>query len=203
MATEDSMNNPMAGNEIEERLKLIEQMIGEGRRTTGRWGWIWVLWGGAYLVATGWSAFDKSGTPWAVTMPVAAVLSSILARRNRKPGVASAVSRAMSGIWTGVGIALLLVLFSLSFSGHYEVHTFLAIIGGMLGVANFASSVILRWPAQMFCALVWWVSAAVGCFLSVEQAGWAFLTATFLAQIVFGVYVMATEGKKAGEVARG
>ena len=197
------MNNPIEEGEIAERLRLIEQMIGEGRRTTGKWGWMWVLWGAAYLLASGWSVLDKSGMPWAVTMPVAAVLSSILAKRNRQPGVASAISRAMTGIWSGVGIAMLLVLFSLSFSGHYQIHTFLAIIGGMLGVANFASSVILRWPAQLFCALVWWLAAAGGCFLSAEQAGWVFLAAIFLAQIVFGIYVMATEGRQRAEAVRG
>ncbi len=33
------------GTELVGRLELIEKMIADGRRTTWRWGWAFVLWG--------------------------------------------------------------------------------------------------------------------------------------------------------------
>ena len=78
-------------------------------------------------------------------------------------------------------------------SGRYDLHVFVAIIGGMLGVANMASAIILKWKMQFACAVVWLASGVVACFVTAEQAGIAFLAATFFCQIVFGVYVMICE----------
>ena len=185
--------------ELKDRLSLIETMIAEGRRATGRWGWLFVLWGVAYLFATTWASLGHSNAAWPVTMPIASVVTVLLIKRARRGIPISGLSRAVGAVWCASGISLLLVLFGLVYAGHYEIHVFLAIIGGILGLANFASSMILRWRAQLFCAFVWWIEALGGCFLSEQKAGWAFLIATFLGQIVFGVYAMVTERHYASE----
>jgi hypothetical protein len=76
---------------------------------------------------------------------------------------------------------------------------FLAIIGGMLGVANLASAIILKWKMQFACAAVWLGAAAAGCFGTENQAGIAFLTAIFFGQIVFGVYAMLRNARRRGQ----
>jgi hypothetical protein len=73
---------------------------------------------------------------------------------------------------------------------------FVAIIGGMLGVANMASAIMLKWKMQFACAMVWLASAVVACFVTANQAGIAFLAATFFCQIVFGVYAMIRESRR-------
>ena len=46
--------------ELQDRFSLVENMIAEGRRTTESWGWTFVFWGIAYLVAMAWSSGDQS-----------------------------------------------------------------------------------------------------------------------------------------------
>jgi hypothetical protein len=98
-----------------------------------------------------------------------------------------------------MGISLFTVLMSLAISGRYESHVFMAIIGAMLGTANATSSLILRWKLQFACALVWWALAVIACFGSESTTSIAFLAAIFFCQIVFGIYCMIAESRKARE----
>ncbi len=197
------MDTETSNVELTERLKLIESMMIEGRHTTARWGWSFVLWGVAYLVATAWSSGFVGGPVWAqryLSWPLIKVAASIATgvgiSRMRKGQPATALGRAIGAIWRAMGISLFIVLMSLGMSGRYDTHVFVAVIGGMLGVANMASSIILKWKMQFACAVVWLASAVVACFVTVEQAGIAFLAATFFCQIVFGVYVMIRESRR-------
>src|ERR1019366_3218328 len=110
--------------ELKDRLKLIESMIAEGRRTTGVWGWMFVLWGVAYLAATAWATLGHSRSAWPVTMVLASVLSTFLARHRGRP--ATTLGRAVGAVWAASGISLFLVLFGLALAGRYETHVFLA-----------------------------------------------------------------------------
>ena len=96
----------------------------------------------------------------------------------------------------GDGDLPFVVLMSLGLSGRYDTHVFLAIIGAMLGTANMASAMILKWKMQFVCALVWLGSAVMACFGNEEQTGIAFLAATFFCQIVFGIYAMILESQR-------
>jgi hypothetical protein len=107
------------------------------------------------------------------------------------------IGRAISAAWMAMGISLFTVLLSLSVSGRYESHVFMAIIGAMLGTANATSSLILKWKVQFACALVWWALAVIACFGSETLTSVAFLAAIFFCQIVFGVYCMFAESRKA------
>ncbi len=85
------MNAETDNVELVERLKLIENMIAEGRQRTARWGWSFVLWGVAYLVATAWSSGLVGGPMWVqqrlawpITMITASVATGVVAGRMRK-----------------------------------------------------------------------------------------------------------------------
>jgi hypothetical protein len=133
---------------------------------------------------------------WPLIMIAASIATGVGISRMRKGQPATALGRAIGAIWRAMGISLFIVLMSLGMSGRYETHVFVAVIGGMLGVANMASAIILKWKMQFASAVVWLASAVVACFVTEEQAGIAFLAATFFCQIVFGVYVMIRESRR-------
>jgi peptidoglycan/LPS O-acetylase OafA/YrhL len=194
-----------AGNEeleLKDRLRLIETMIAEGRRTTESYGWTFVLWGVAYYVAIFWAALGHDYLAWPITMTVAGVLTAVIIARKRSKNPATRTSRAIGSIWYAMGISMFVLLFSLGFSERAEPHTFIAIMAAMLATANAASSMILRWKLQFTCALVWWALCVYACFGKSNQLTIdnpltiAFLAALFFCQILFGIYGMILEARR-------
>ncbi len=179
--------------ELNERLKLIESMMAEGRCKTESWGWSFVLWGVAYYVAIAWATLGHANIAWPVTMIAAALLTALVGRRVSVAGPETAAGRAIGAVWIAVGVSLFVFCFTGSMTGHREVNAFLAVIECMLGLANAASGMILRWRLQFAVGVVWW-GAAVGTFLVTEsQASWIFLAAIFVCQIVFGTIMAVSE----------
>jgi hypothetical protein len=181
--------------ELKDRLKLIENMIAEGRRTTESWGWTFVLWGVAYYVAIAWSTFSNSSVAWPVTMVATSILTVVLASRRARKHPETTLGRAMLAIWAGMGISTFVVMLSLGISGRLDLHVALAIVGAMLGAANASSGILLKWKMQFASALVWLAAASASCFLSEIQAGVLFVVAIFFCQIVFGIYGMIAESR--------
>lgn len=185
--------------ELKDRLSLIEQMIAEGRRTTGSWGWTFVFWGVAYYVAIAWTAWDHWPWAWLVTMMAAWVLCWAIIRSKQKnqlkqkPG--TTIGRAILSIWIAMGVSMALLLTALGFSGRFNQNIFVAVVAAMLGVANGSSGMIIRWKAQIAAAFVWWAATVAACFSSANQATIVFLVAIFLCQIVFGGYAMSCEAR--------
>jgi hypothetical protein len=190
------MNTNAEGQELKDRLSLIENMIAEGRRTTESWGWTFVLWGVAYYVAIAWSTWGRSTLAWPVTMIAAGILTGVFASRIRSRRPETTVGRAMRAIWLGMGISTFIILISLGYSGRTDLHIGVAIIGAMLGAANITSSIILKWKMQFACAVVWLLTGAVSCFISESQTEILFLAAIFFCQIVFGFYGMIAQSRK-------
>lgn len=193
----------MTGNaeemELKDRLSLIETMIAEGRRTTERWGWTFVLWGVAYYVAIAWSMLAQFGLAWPITMVAACVLMGILVGRKRgNPGAGpvTTIGRAIRSIWISVGISMFVLLDALGFSSRSDWHVAVAVASTLIGTANAASSLTLKWKLQFVCAVVWWAAAVVACFGSDRQCWITFLAAIFFCQIVFGVYGMICESRR-------
>jgi len=182
--------------ELNERLQLIESMIAEGRRSTEKWAWTFVLWGVAYYVAIAWSAWGGATLAWPVTMTAAGVLTGVVGGRVRGKRPETTAGRAIGSVWIAMGISLFTLLMSLSLSGRYDLHVFVAIIGAMLGMANGISSMILRWKMQFACAGVWLATAVAACFTTDSQISVIFLAAIFFCQIVFGIYGMIAESRR-------
>jgi len=185
-----------AEKDLTERVRLIEAMMAEGRRKTENWGWSFVLWGVAYYVATAWATWGKSNWAWPVTMIAAGVITGVVASRMSHGQAETTMGRAIGAIWASVGCTIFVLLMSLAYSGRYDTHVFVAIIGAMLGVANAASGIILKWRMQFACAVVWLASAVIACFSSDNVTSVDFLAATFVGLIVFGVYAMICESRR-------
>jgi hypothetical protein len=194
--------------ELRERVELIEAMLREGRRSTHAWGWTFVLWGVAYLVAVGWSAFLPGGPllAWPVTMSLAVLLAVLLARRVKRRHPRNERGRAIAWVWTGIGTAIFCFAFPVSFSGHYQPQSFTAGIEAMLGAAHLVSGGYLRWRIQMAVGALWLAAAAGGCWLSADGVVYLFLAATLVCNIGFGTFLMLRERQilqAAPAVARG
>jgi hypothetical protein len=189
------MTNLPEQQELKDRLSLIENMIAEGRQSTASWGWTFVLWGVAYYVAIAWAYFGNPTFAWPVTMVVAGLITGIVASRKADSGPETTLGRSMISVWLALGISLFVFGISAGIAGHTPQQVFVAVISVMLGMANATSSLILRWKAQFGCAIVWWSAAIVSLFGSVTTSSIAFLSAIFLCQIVFGVYMMISEAR--------
>jgi hypothetical protein len=199
--------------DLNARLMLIEDMIAEGRRSTQSWGWTFLLWGFAYYVAIFWatwsvrpwswpgSLFEGNHWAWPITMFATAALTVVIGTRRNKGKPHLAAGRAISSIWFSMGISMLLLFPALSIAGRIDHHSFIAIVCAMLGVANGACGMILRWPAELACASVWWLASVFACFGSEQQTITVFLAAIFLCQFVFGIYAMLLEAR--GQKPRG
>ncbi len=197
------MQDERNAQELNERLDLIQAMIAEGRRNTESWGWTFLLWGVAYYVAIVWASWG-SGTSvwggnhlaWPVTMIATCILTMAIGLRKGKGHSGTTISRAIVSIWISLGIAMLLLFPAFAISGRLDEHGFVAIVAGMLGVANGASGMILRWKAQIASGVVWWVTSVAACFGSNAQVTAVFMIAIFLCQIVFGTYAMILESRR-------
>jgi hypothetical protein len=198
------MENNARDTELTERLELIESMIVEGRRSTTRWGWSIVLWGVAFYVAIAWSSGMFGGAiwgqhymAWPVTMVSTWLLSWGLAARMRKSAKTpmTTIGRAIISIWAAMGISMFALLFPLGLSGRAEQQVILAVVMTLLGTANAASGMLLKWKAQIGCAVVWWLASAACLFGTETQSLIAFLVAIFICQILFGIYAMVLESR--------
>lgn len=183
-------------NELQARLNLIESMISEGRQTTERWGWTFVLWGIAYYVAIAWASLGNANVAWPVTMLAASALTGFGASRQGRKEPETTIGRAIGTIWMCIGASLFMYCLTINIAHHAEIHAFVAVIEVMLGAANATSSIILKWKGQFLCALVWWTASIASCFGTENQSGIVFLTAIFFGQIVFGIYMMVSEARE-------
>jgi len=188
------MQNETTTRDLKDRLALIEAMIAEGRRTTESWGWAFVLWGAAFYIAIAWATWGHTARAWPVTMAAAVVVTVVLASIKTRHEAETTLGRAVGSVWLALGISIFLLFISLGVAGKLtDPHLFIAVTSGMLGMANAASALILRWKVQFGCAIIWWAAAVAGCFGTESQSTIVFLTAIFICQIVFGVYGMVCE----------
>lgn len=186
-----------AEQELKDRLNLIESMIAEGRRNTGSWGWAFVLWGVAYYLALAWSAWRPSVWAWPATILIAVMVTVVIASLKSGNRPATTLGRAIGSIWIALGVSMFLLFLALGGSGRLtDQHLFMAVISAILGMANGASALILRWKVQFACAIVWWMAAVTTSFGTDAQSTIVFLVAILLCQIVFGIYGMIAEAQE-------
>jgi hypothetical protein len=199
------MESEKSALDLAERLKLIEDMLAAGRRSTESWGWTFLLWGVAYYVAIAWATWGAGLSVWGVggrqlawpvTMIATFFLTIAIGVRKGRGEPETAMSRAIVSVWICVGVSMLLIFPALSITGRLDEHGFVALVAAMLGVANGSSGMILRWKMQMACAVVWWVTSVAACFGTGAQLTVIFLVALFFCQIVFGIYAMVLESRR-------
>lgn len=182
--------------DLQERFELIEKMMLEARRTTEYWGWNFVLWGTAYLIAIAWSALGRvPNLAWPVTMIAAGVATVVIAGKKAHGRPETVLGRAMKAIWRSMGFALCIFCFSTLATGHWDTHISVAAIECFLGAANIAGGILLRWRLQTSVGLLWWAAAIASCFVTPNQVGLIFIAVIFVGMIGFGLYLMLLESR--------
>jgi hypothetical protein len=73
------------------------------------------------------------------------------------------------------------------------MHTYIATIEILLGVANCAVSMVLRWRGQFFIALLWWISAVATCYVGSQWIMPILVADTLIGLLGFGLYLMYRE----------
>ncbi len=180
--------------ELLTRFELVERMVKEGRRSTEYWGWTFVLWGTAYLIAIGWSYWlHQPNIAWPVTMIAATVVTIVVSSKKKQAKPQTPISRAISGIWIAVGSAIFIFCFAGAISRHPDVNSYMATVEILLGVANCAISIVLRWRGQLLIALLWWVSAVATFFVHSQWITPILIFDTLVGFLGFGLYLMYRE----------
>jgi hypothetical protein len=128
---------------------------------------------------------------------IAVIVTVVVAFLKSGKHPATTLGRAIGSIWMALGISMFLLFLALGLSGRLtDQHLFVAVISAILGMANGASALILRWKVQFACAVVWWAAAVATCFGTDAQSMIVFLVAIFLCQIGFGVYGVIAEAQE-------
>ena len=185
---------PPDRKEMLDRLKLIETMMAEGRQTTQRWGWTFLLWGTGPLMAILWSAhWEHAEWAWPVTMGLCIVVNGLVVAARKQTGQSkTTTTRSLRAVWTCVGAPALLFALAAVWSGMIEFRYLYAALFALAAAAHGTSSLILRWRPQFLAALVWAASAAAFVVPAARLQDLAAL-ALVLGNIVFGAWLTYCE----------
>ena len=186
-------------DDLVQRVALMETMIAEGRQTTARFGWVFLMWGVVYFAATGWTFFlPFANFAWPVCVATAIVILGVAKARRRRAGERENLrSRSIEAVWKGMGCAIMLYIISAVASHHMSGPPFWAAILFFVGLAHGISAMILRWGMQGVVAAIWCAGGIATFFFTRPSEGIGiFLTATFFGQIVFGLYVMMLDRRR-------
>jgi hypothetical protein len=208
------MTNPEPDNgktrdELVQRIALMETMIAEGRKSTVRYGWIFVLWGLIDLAPVGWQLVVPHSRwvmnwswPIAIACGVAIqfIVMAILRRRSGVVCSSNMRGRSMSAVWSMMGLTAMLY-----FAGAMIEHktwqiSFIAAMLMFVGMAHGTSAVILRWWAQGLVAGVWLAGGVAMFFVPVDYWLAIFVAEMCFGMIGFGLYAMWLERHDAGMV---
>ena len=183
-------------DDLVQRVALMEMMIAEGRRSTGRYGWVFVMWGLIYFAATGWTIYlSHPNFAWPVCVAIGILCGIVYGIGQRRSGaVLGTKSRSIAAVWQMMGTGVSLFAFSAAAAHHANSAVYVAAILFFVGLAHGTSALILRWMVQGLVAAIWWGSGIAILFVSSEAAMLGiFLTATFFGMILFGLYAMMLE----------
>jgi hypothetical protein len=181
--------------EILNRLRLIEQMMAEGRRTTQRWGWMFLLWGIGPLIAMLWEAYlPRSILAWPVVIAVCVLVNGgVLKARKRRGEMRTTIMRSVGAVWASAGFTVLLLSVGAAWSGALDLRSLCVALFALAAVAHSTSSLILRWLPQFLPALVWWVAALAALLVPAAHLHILSAAALLLGNVVFGAWLTQRE----------
>ncbi len=189
-------DNGTTRDDLLQRVALMETMIAEGRRSTARFGWIFVMWGLVYFAAIGWSFYlPYKYWAWPVCAGVAILAGIVVKMRQKRAGNSSGNirSRSIESVWQGMGTAIILYVAAAIASHHAGSAAYVSAILFFIGLAHAISAMILRWAVQGAVAVIWWVGGSAVFFVTPSQSIAIFLVASFFGMILFGLYAMWLE----------
>jgi hypothetical protein len=194
------MDNGTTRDDLLQRVALMETMIAEGRKSTAHFGWIFVMWGMIYFVAMGWVVLlPFKEWAWPVCVTVGVLVGIVRVRRKHADGTGENLrSRSIEAVWQAMCVAIILYGIAAGASGHGNQSAYYAAVLFFVGLAHGISARILRWGAQGLVAFLWWgCGIAMFFFRTRNEVLSIFLVAAFFGMILFGLYAMWLERRRA------
>jgi hypothetical protein len=206
------MNSPETDNgttrdDLLQRVALMETMIAEGRRNTGRFGWIFVLWGLVCLSAIGVGYFlPRSYWVWPIIIASGFVIQFVGIAMRRRRGHwcnENMKSRSVAAVWRMMGVAI--ILYAVPAAVTHTIHqiAYIAAIFMFLGMAHATSAVILRWGVQGMVAGLWWAGGIATYFVPRDYVITIYVVEMVCCMVLFGVYAMMLERRRAAALVQG
>ncbi|HZL27762.1 MAG TPA: hypothetical protein VFC39_14650 [Acidobacteriaceae bacterium] len=188
-------------DDLVQRIALMETMIAEGRRSTMRYAWVFILWGLVDLAAMAWRSFQPRSEwvglwAWPVCLVVGALLTIAgLALRRRECGaVVSMECRSVEAVWGMMGISLAVFVAAGMAQRLTWQLSYCAALLVIVGMAHAISAKILRWRVQGAVAVVWWAGGVAMFYArTFGQVNAIMFVEMVLGMIVFGLYAMGLE----------
>ena len=181
------------GDEILDRLRLIEAMMAEGRRTTQSWGWVFLLWGAGALFAILWETrWTHAEWSWPLTMGVCVIVNGVVLRL-RKQRASTTTMRSLSAVWACAGVTVLLLTMGAVWSGMIDVRFIYATVFSLAAMAHGTCSLILRWRSQFLTAVVWWIASVMAFVVPSDRLAGLAAVALVLGNVAFGGWLSYCE----------
>jgi len=201
MMTNPEPDQGATRDDLLQRIELMEEMIAEGRRTTTRCGWIFVLWGLVDLAGIGWQWLQPSYWVWPVVLAAGLVLM-LLGRALQKPQPArcgNMQGRSIGAVWSMMGLATTLYVAAAMVRHLTWQYSYIAAIFMLVGLAHAISSVILGWRVQGVVAGLWWAGGIAMFFVrSSNDIYVIFPLEMFFGMVLFGLYAMMLDRRDRG-----
>jgi hypothetical protein len=191
--TNPEPDNGTSRDDLLQRLALMESMIAEGRRSTTRCGWIFVLWGLVDIAGMFWEWERSSYWIWPTVLGVGfAVMFAIQAMLKQGPArCANMEGRTVGAIWSMMGLATTLYVAAGMVRHLTWQYSYIAAIFMMIGLAHAISAMVLRWRAQGVVAALWWAGGIAMFFAhSGNEIFVVFPLEMFFGMVLFGLYGM-------------
>src|SRR5215471_16342605 len=186
-------------DELQERLRLIEAMMAEGKRTTERWGWTFLLWGIGPLLAIAWAAYGPGGDwAWPVTLAVCILVNGVVVRLRKRGGSArTTAGRSIGAVWACTGITVLLLGFGTVASRSIDFRFLYVETFALAAVAHATSAFILRWWPQFLAAMIWWIASFVAFYLPPARLQILAAVSLLLGNVMFGAWLTYRDWRRA------
>jgi len=204
------MDGGVSREDLLQRVELMEQMIAEGRRSTTRCGWIFLLWGVVDLAAMSWLHFLPHShwvgvRAWPTCLIAGAILTCIgLAVQRRRERLGLRVSCCRVGmVWFMLGIALTIFISGAMVNHLSWQSSYIAALLIFVGLAHAISAAILQWRGQGVVAGIWWLGGGAVFFARSQGTVNAIMFAEMcVGMILFGVYAMVLDARSGGNRGR-
>jgi hypothetical protein len=201
MTSFDESDNGTSREDLLQRVALMEIMIAEGRRSTGRFGWIFILWGLICLSGVGWSYLQPhSYWVWPIVIGGGFVIQFMGIAMHRRSGnwsTENMKSRSVAAVWRMMGIAIILYAVPAAVQHQMQHISCIAAIFMFMGMAHATSATILRWKAQAVVAGLWWTGGVAMYFVPGDYVIAIYVAEMVFCQVLFGVYAMMLERRRA------
>lgn len=194
-----SSNHFVMDNEMTpaQSLKLIEDMIGQAKRSFHRQSYYFLLWGilliGAmivnYIFAVRGSVLG--GYAWPVVGVAGGILSFLHgSREGRKKPVTTAMDRVIMWLWTGFVVTMLTTMLA-SASSHNAMAMGSIIV--LTGLPTFVTGQLMRFRPLIAGGILFWVLGAVSYFVPQEWMVLLYIVAMLFGYIVPGLMLKRQE----------